>query len=51
MPSALPSRLRRVLRKLDLVFVLTVLLPSLLAIAYYGVVASDVYISDRKSVV
>jgi capsular polysaccharide transport system permease protein len=51
MPSALPSRLRRVLRKLDLVFVLTVLLPSLLAIAYYGVVASDVYISESRFVV
>jgi capsular polysaccharide transport system permease protein len=51
MPSALPSRLRQVLRELDLVFVLTVLLPSLLAIAYYGVIASDVYISESRFVV
>jgi capsular polysaccharide transport system permease protein len=47
----LPSRLRQVLRNLDLVFVLTVLLPSLLAIAYYGVIASDVYISESRFVV
>jgi capsular polysaccharide transport system permease protein len=37
--------------KRHLVFVLTVLLPTLVAITYYGLIASDVYISESRFVV
>jgi capsular polysaccharide transport system permease protein len=46
-----PSRLRRLLRRLDIVFVLTVLIPTLLASVYFGLVASDVYMSESRFVV
>ena len=39
------------LRKLDAVFLITVLLPTLVAIGYFGFVASDVYISESRFVV
>lgn len=42
---------RRAWRRIDLVFVATVLLPSLLAAAYYGLWASDVYVSESRFVV
>ena len=37
--------------RLPLVFILTVLLPTLAAILYYGLIASDVYISESRFVV
>jgi capsular polysaccharide transport system permease protein len=43
--------LRRLLRRTDGLFVVTVLLPTLLAAIYYGLVASDVYISESRFVV
>ena len=46
-----PSRLKRLTRRFDRIFALTVLLPTLLAALYYGVVASDVYISESRFVV
>jgi capsular polysaccharide transport system permease protein len=46
-----PSRLRRLARRLDRIFVFTVLLPTLLAALYYGLVASDIYISESRFVV
>lgn len=49
--TARPSRLNRVLARLDFVFMLTVLLPTLVAGIYYGVVASDVFISESRFVV
>jgi capsular polysaccharide transport system permease protein len=49
--QARPSRLKRVLRRLDAIFVLTVLLPTLAAGLYYGLMASDVYISESRFVV
>lgn len=49
--QAQPSRLRRALRRIDAIFLITVLLPTLLACLYYGVVASDVYISESRFVV
>lgn len=39
------------LRRIDALFVLTVLLPTLVAGLYYGLVASDVYISESRFVV
>jgi capsular polysaccharide transport system permease protein len=48
---ASPSRWRRWLRRLDRVFVLTVAVPTLLAALYFGLVASDVYISESRFVV
>jgi capsular polysaccharide transport system permease protein len=38
-------------RRFDALFVITVLLPTLLATAYFGFVASDVYISESRFVV
>ena len=51
MPSKFASILRRVWRKLDAVFVLTVLLPTLAASIYFGAVASDIFISESRFVV
>lgn len=48
------QRLQRVLspvRRLNALFVLTVLLPVTLAIAYFGFIASDVYVSESRFVV
>ncbi len=46
-----PSPLRRLLSRLNIVFLLTVLVPTLLATVYYGGVASDVYIAESRFVV
>ena len=50
-PAPAPSRLARVLRKLDWLFVVTVLAPSVLGVVYYAFVASDVYISESRFLV
>lgn len=50
-PPAPPSRWRRLGSRLDAVFLLTVLFPTLLASVYFGLVASDVYISESRFVV
>lgn len=42
---------RRGWRRIDLVFVFTVLLPTLVASAHYGLWASDVYVSESRFVV
>lgn len=49
--SARPSLLRRLARRLNAVFLLTVLLPTVAAVVYYGVIASDVYIAESRFVV
>ena len=46
-----PSRLRRLLRRFDGLFLIAVLLPTLAAIVYFGAVASDVYISESRFLV
>ncbi len=46
-----PPRWRRWLRRLDGLFIITVLVPTLLATAYYGLIASDVYVSESRFVV
>jgi capsular polysaccharide transport system permease protein len=46
-----PSKVKQVLRRFDRVFFITVFLPTLLAAAYYGLIASDVYISESRFVV
>lgn len=48
---ARPSRLRRLVRRFDVIFLITVLLPTLVAGVYYGAVASDVYVSESRFVV
>lgn len=48
---ARPSRWRRLARRFDRVFLLTVALPTLLAALYFGLIASDVYISESRFVV
>jgi capsular polysaccharide transport system permease protein len=48
---ARPPRWRRWLRRLDGLFIATVLVPTLLATAYYGLIASDVYVSESRFVV
>jgi capsular polysaccharide transport system permease protein len=45
------SRVRRVLRRFDPKFMVTVVAPTLLAVAYYGFIASDVFISESRFVV
>lgn len=49
--TARASRLRRLLRRFDGLFALAVLLPTLLAATYYGLVASDVYVSESRFLV
>ena len=49
--KARPSLARRVLSRIRPLFVLTVLLPTVLASVYYGMVASDIYISESRFVV
>jgi len=44
-------RFTRLFGRLDRIFVVTVLLPTIGAILYYGLVASDVYISESRFVV
>jgi capsular polysaccharide transport system permease protein len=54
LPAARPARpslLQRAWRKLDGLFVVFVLLPTAIAAAYFGAVASDVYISESRFVV
>ena len=46
-----PTRLQRLYRRFDAVFLSTVLIPTILAAAYYGAIASDVYISESRFVV
>jgi capsular polysaccharide transport system permease protein len=42
---------RHLTRRVNMIFLVTVLLPTLLACLYYGVIASDVYISESRFVV
>lgn len=49
--SAQPSRLRRMLRRFDRIFMFTVFLPTLVAALYYSAIASDVYISESRFLV
>src|SRR4030095_11474604 len=46
-----PSRLRRLLGRVDAIFVVTVIIPTVLASVYYGLVASDVYTSESRFVI
>lgn len=43
--------LNRLFNKINWLLVLTVLLPSSLAVVYYGMIASDIYISESRFVV
>lgn len=46
-----PSLFRRILRRFDVIFFLTVAIPTLLALVYYGLMASDIYVSESRFVV
>ncbi|MBA2723172.1 MAG: hypothetical protein H0U56_09835 [Methylibium sp.] len=48
---ARPSRWRQLTRRLNGLFLLTVFLPTLFAGLYYGLVASDVYVSESRFLV
>jgi capsular polysaccharide transport system permease protein len=50
-PTQHASLWRRSLRRLDRIFVATVAIPTLVAGIYYGLIASDVYISESRFVV
>ena len=50
-PAEKPSRLEALVRRIDRIFMLTVLLPTLVAAIYFGLIASDVYISEARFVV
>lgn len=43
--------MRKSFFRIDLLFLLTVLLPTMLAVLYFGMIASDVYISESRFVV
>jgi capsular polysaccharide transport system permease protein len=45
------SRARRALRRVNPLFLLTVILPTFLATIYFGLLASDVYVSESQFVV
>lgn len=49
--TAKSSRLKRLTSKLDMKFWVAVVLPTILAALYFGVIASDVYISESRFVV
>jgi capsular polysaccharide transport system permease protein len=46
-----PSLAKRLVQRIDGLFAAFVVVPTLLAAAYYGVIASDVYISESRFVV
>ena len=46
-----PSAVRDALARADKLFLLTVVLPTLLATLYFGLFASDVYVSESQFVV
>lgn len=48
--TSFPSRVFKFFRK-NIIFFLTVLIPTTLSAAYYGFVASDIYISESKFVI
>ena len=50
-PTRQPGKSRRILKRLNALFLLCVVLPTALALVYYGAVASDVYISESRFVV
>jgi capsular polysaccharide transport system permease protein len=45
------SRFREAVRRADKLFLLTVVLPTIVAIAYFGFLASDVYVSESQFVI
>ncbi len=49
--AAQPSRLKTLAKRFDSLFILTVFIPTLLAAIYFGLIASDVYISESRFVV
>jgi len=49
--QARPSRLKRLVQRINVAFLFTVLIPTLAAAVYYGAIASDVYISESRFVV
>jgi capsular polysaccharide transport system permease protein len=46
-----PSRLKALTQRFNKIFLITVALPTLVACLYFGVIASDVYISESRFVV
>ena len=48
---SLPAKTRAALVRIDKLFLLTVILPTLLATLYFGLLASDVYVSESQFVV
>ena len=50
-PKPRPSRLRRLRVLLSPLFFISVLLPTLVASVYYGLIASDVFVSESRFVV
>lgn len=50
-PSGPVAAVKRLLKRINLIFALTVLVPTGIAIIYYGLIASDIYISESRFVV
>lgn len=49
--SSLPAKARRAFARADKLFLLTVVLPTMAAIFYFGFLASDVYVSESQFVI
>jgi len=49
--SSLPAKARRAFARADKLFLLTVVLPTMAAIIYFGFLASDVYVSESQFVI
>jgi capsular polysaccharide transport system permease protein len=49
--GSLPAKARATLAKTDKLFLVTVVLPTILAVLYFGFFASDVYVSESQFVV
>ena len=50
-PAPAPIAPRHLLARLNPIFILTVFIPTLLAVAYYGFFAADIYVSEARFVV
>ena len=50
-PASAPVAPRGLLTRLNPIFILTVFIPTLLAVTYYGFFAADIYVSEARFVV
>jgi capsular polysaccharide transport system permease protein len=49
--TSLPVKAREAVARIDKLFLLTVVVPTILAVVYFGLIASDVYVSESQFVI